>query len=145
MKLSRRDLSFVLPALAAGAFAQEKTTPRLPSKVYHHPQIAYSGDEKKKARRFFYGSVHSGFNLEMHETILSPGIETHPPHKHEHEEIMVVFEGALERYLEGSWEPVETGSVIFMGSNQMHTVRNSGKVPARYYVIELRGNPGIPA
>jgi len=30
--------------------------------------------------------------------------------------------------------------VIFYGSNQMHSARNVGKVPSRYYVIELRGD-----
>lgn len=153
MKFSRRDLSFLLPALAAGiqakaalrldasAVAQEKQTPTLPSKVYHHQQIPYAGDQKKKARRFFYGANHSAFNFEMHETILGPGTETHAPHKHEHEEIMIVFEGTVEAYLEGKRETAETGSVFYFGSNQMHTVRNAGTTPCRYYVIELRGHP----
>ena len=35
---------------------------------------------------------------------------------------------------------VEPGSVIFFGSNQMHSARNVGKVPCRYYVVELRGD-----
>lgn len=141
MKFSRRDLSFLLPALAASAVAQEKQAPTLQSRVYHHQQIPYDGDQKKKARKFFYGANRSGFSFEMHETILGEGIETHAPHKHEHEEIMIVFEGAVETYLEGKRETAETGSVIYFGSNQMHTVRNAGTTPCRYYVIELRGNP----
>ena len=52
MNLSRRDLSFLLPALAAaGAAAQEKQARTLPAKMYHHGLIPYSGDEKKKGRR----------------------------------------------------------------------------------------------
>ena len=70
MSISRRDLSFLLPALAA---AQSKQTTPLPSKVYHHGQIPYAGDDKKKARRFFFGPNRSGFQLEMHETILGAG------------------------------------------------------------------------
>lgn len=143
MNLSRRDLGVLLPALAAAnAAAQQKQTQTLPSKVYHHQQIRYDGDETKKGRRFFFGANRAGFNLEMHETILGPGKETHAPHKHEHEEIVVVFEGTAETYLEGKTETAEAGSVIYFGSNQLHSVRNSGTTPCRYYVIELRGNEG---
>lgn len=64
----------------------------------------------------------------------------HAPHRHVHEEIIIVVEGSVETYNEGRTQIVEAGSVIFYGSNQMHSARNAGKVPARYYVIELRGD-----
>ncbi|MBZ5620272.1 MAG: cupin domain-containing protein [Acidobacteriia bacterium] len=141
MKLSRRDLGVLLPALAAvRAAAQQKAAPALPSKIYHNDQIRYEGDETKKGRRFFYGVNRSGFNVEMHETVLGPGTETHAPHKHEHEEIVLVVGGTGETYLEGRTETAEAGSVIYFGSNQMHSVRNAGTTPLRYYVMELRGN-----
>ena len=133
-------MHILLPVLAAGASAQPQQV--LPSKVYHDRAIPYSGDDKKKGRAFFHGVNHSGFDFEMHETILSPGTETHAPHKHEHEEIVIVFQGTVETWLEGKTEPAETGSVVYFASNQMHSVRNIGSGPCRYYVIELRGNQG---
>ena len=39
--------------------------------------------------------------MEAHETVLGPGIETHPPHKHEHEEIVIVLEGTVEANMDG--------------------------------------------
>ena len=141
MEISRRDLGFLLPALAAvKAGGQQRQAGTLVSKVYHHGQIAYEGDGKKKGRRFFYGKNHTGFSLEMHETVLGGGTQTHAPHKHEHEEIVIVVEGTMETYLEGKTEIAEAGSVIYFGSNQMHSARNAGTAPCRYYVIELRGN-----
>jgi XRE family transcriptional regulator, regulator of sulfur utilization len=76
----------------------------------------------------------------MHETVLGAGVESHPPHKHEHEEIMIVVEGTLETYLDGKTEAAQAGSVIYFGPNQMHGVRNIGTTPCGYYVVELRGN-----
>jgi quercetin dioxygenase-like cupin family protein len=108
--------------------------------MYHHAQIPYAGNDQKKGRRFFMGETHGGFNLEMHETILGVGVETHAPHRHVHEEIILVVEGTVETYNDGRTEVVESGSVIFFGSNQMHSARNVGKVPCRYYVVELRGD-----
>jgi quercetin dioxygenase-like cupin family protein len=157
MKLSRRDLGVLLPALAAAATArpldaspaeappvigggQAAALSRLDTKMYHHAQIPYAGNDQKKGRRFFMGETHGGFHLEMHETILGVGVETHAPHRHVHEEIILVVEGTVETYNDGRTEVVEPGSVIFFGSNQMHSARNVGKVPCRYYVVELRGD-----
>jgi|HubBroStandDraft_2_1064218.scaffolds.fasta_scaffold382079_1 quercetin dioxygenase-like cupin family protein len=141
MTLSRRELAALLPAMAAAnAAAQTAPAPLLPSRIYHNNQIPYEGDQKKKGRRFFYGTNRSGFNLEMHETILGPGTETHAPHKHLHEEIVVMIEETVETYLEGKTETAEAGAVIYFVSNQMHSARNAGSTPRRYYVIELRGS-----
>jgi quercetin dioxygenase-like cupin family protein len=139
MSLSRRDLGLLLPVLAAaGASAQEKQ--RLTSKVYRNADIPYDGDAKKKAREFFRGAEHSGFGLEVHETVLGAGVQTHAPHKHVHEEIIVLVEGTLEALLETKTQVAEAGSVIYLASDQMHSVRNAGSTPCRYYVVELRGN-----
>jgi quercetin dioxygenase-like cupin family protein len=111
----------------------------LPGKVFHSSQIPYKGDETKKARRFFYGLEHTGFALECHETVLGPGVETHPPHSHPHEEIIIVIEGTIEVSLDGKAETVEAGSVIHYEPNKPHNLRNVGTTPSRYYVVELRG------
>jgi quercetin dioxygenase-like cupin family protein len=139
MHVSRRDLGFLLPALTARAAAQQTPDRMLQTKVYRNDKIPYAGDAKKKGREFFHGTNHSGFDLQMHETVLGPGIQTHAPHKHEHEEIVIVLEGTMEAWLEGKTELAEAGSVVYFGSNQMHSSRNAGQVPCRYYVIELRG------
>lgn len=66
MNLSHRQLAALLPALAAAQQTPAQTQP--PSRVYHHNQIPYTGDQRKKGRRFFYGRNRSDFNMEMHET-----------------------------------------------------------------------------
>lgn len=139
MTYSRRDLSLMAMFAAAGIAAPTKDNTPLQSKVYADDQIPFEGDDKKKGKRFFYAPTHTGFNIETHETVLGPGIETHPPHKHEHEEIMFIVEGTAEALLSGKKQIVNAGSVIVFGSNQMHGLRNAGSTPLRYYVVELRG------
>ena len=135
MKLSRRDLACLLPALGAA----QSLPGMLPSRVYHSSEIAYTGDDQKKGRAFFHGAEHSGFAIESHETVLGPGIQTHSPHRHEHDEIVILIEGTLETLMDDKTEIAEAGSVIYFASNHMHSVRNTGTAPCRYYVLELRG------
>jgi len=131
----------MLPALAAarapaqGPAAIETMT----SKAYPSDRIPYKGDDKKKGRQFFLAATHAGFKIECHETVLGPGLETHPPHKHLHEEIMVVVEGTVEANMDGNKVTVPPGSVVVFGSNQIHNARNAGTTPSRYYIVELRG------
>ena len=108
------------------ADAQQATDRVLPNKVYHNGQIPYAGDAEKKGREFFHGTTHSDFDLQMHETILGPGIQTHAPHKHEHEEIVIVLEGTMEAWMEGKTELAEAGSVVYFSSNRMHSA-NGGE------------------
>jgi quercetin dioxygenase-like cupin family protein len=139
MDLSRRELHFLLPLLAAQSQAQDHPV-SLDSKIYHPDQSTDLHGQPKKGGRIFFGTEHSGFALEMHQTVLGPGVASHPAHKHVHEEIMIVLDGTLETYVEGKTETAEKGAIIYYGSNQLHRVRNAGQVPARYYVLELRGH-----
>jgi quercetin dioxygenase-like cupin family protein len=139
MILLRRDLGLLIPFLATLAQADEQKPILGSSKVYRNDQIPYKGDDQKKSRQFFNGVTHAGFEVEVHETILGPGVQTHAPHQHVHEEIMTILEGTAEAYLDGKTEPAPAGSVIFFASNRLHTVRNAGTIPCRYYVVELRG------
>jgi len=138
VNISRRELGWLLPAMAAAQGTPTVAT--MTSKAYDSDQIPYKGDDKKKGRQFFLAVTHAGFKIECHETVLGPGLETHPPHKHEHEEIMVVTAGTVEANLNGVKQTVRAGSVVVFGSNQIHNARNAGTTPSRYYIVELRGN-----
>ena len=142
MHLSRRDMTMLFPLLAAraGAQGQGQGNETLPSKVYRPAQFPFTGDEKKKGRRYFHGVNHSRFTLDVHETALGPGVQTHTPHRHVYEEIIVILEGTVEAFIEGKTEPAEPGSVLYFGSNQLHTMRNIGTAPCLYCAIELRGD-----
>ena len=74
--------------------------------------------------------------LEMHITTLNAGQSPHPPHTHPDEELLIVKEGNIESVLQSKTTPLGPGGIIFHASNQPHTVRNTGKAPATYYVIK---------
>ncbi len=76
--------------------------------------------------------------LESHITTLAPGEDSHPPHRHPQEEIVLLKEGTLEAHLEGQVTRVEAGGFVFLASNEEHSVRNVGPTPATYYVIQWK-------
>src|SRR5207237_6652462 len=73
--------------------------------------------------------------LEIHISTLKPGQSPHAPHKHEHEELLIVKEGTLETFQNGATHRAGPGAIIFQASNELHNVTNVGTAPATYYVI----------
>lgn len=137
MQISRRELAFLLPALAAtGASAQGAA---LPSKVYGYGdlEVRTNANNNNKQRPVFDGATHTGFTVEMHETELAPGMKPHSSHHHLHEEMLILREGTVEVTIEGKTARLEPGSVAFVASNEEHGWRNVGDTPARYFIITL--------
>ena len=78
--------------------------------------------------------------LEMHISTLDPGKESHPPHLHVNEELIILREGDCETLSNGKWIKVEPGSVVFNASNSLHGFRNIGSTPAVYTVVSWSPN-----
>jgi quercetin dioxygenase-like cupin family protein len=131
---SRRDLSLLLPALAAaGASGQ---TPGLPSKTYRFEDLPVRGTGPR-TRAILDGKIHTGFPVELHETELAPGQAPHAPHHHEHEEMILIREGAVEVTISGKSTKLGPGSVAYVNSNEEHGWRNVGTTAAQYFVLAL--------
>ncbi|HEY2014923.1 MAG TPA: cupin domain-containing protein [Bryobacteraceae bacterium] len=138
MNYSRRDLGLVLPALAAtAATAAAEPGNALPSKAYKYEDLPVKVNGQNKARAVLNGETHSGFAVEMHLTELGPGQAPHPPHKHVHEELLMLQTGMLDVTITGQTTRVNAGSVVFLASNDEHGWRNPGTERAQYFVIAL--------
>jgi len=80
--------------------------------------------------------------LEMHVTTLNAGQQSHPPHQHVAEELLIIKEGTLEALVNGEYQKAGPGSIVFQASNQLHTIKNVGSGPATYHVIQFQP-PGM--
>ena len=76
--------------------------------------------------------------LEIHITTLRPGEQSHPPHQHVNEEILIVKEGTVEALVAGELKRGGPGSLIFQASNVPHNIKNVGSTPATYHVINWK-------
>ena len=136
MPISRRDLALLVPAVAA---AQSQKAPKetLLSKVYRYDELPVKESNGNHQRAVLDGLTHGGFGVELHMTELGPGLAPHAPHRHSHEEIVMLRRGELEVTIEGKVTRATAGSVVSVASNELHGWKNPGSVPAEYFVIAL--------
>jgi quercetin dioxygenase-like cupin family protein len=129
-----------LPALATPRGAAAQSTPAHPplrSAVFP-PDTGRLRVTDAGVFRGLVDTVTSNLTrLEIHVTTLGPGKSPHPPHRHAHEELMIVRNGTLDVFQNGTTRRAGPGAVIFEASNELHGLRNPGPDSATYVVIRL--------
>ena len=116
--------------------------PLMGSSVFEWNAIEVKPTKVGARRDFFQSPTATLDELECHVTTINPGEAPHPPHQHPDEELIILKEGTIEVLAGGQTKTAGPGSVIFQASNQMHGMRNVGKVAATYYVIRWK-SPGM--
>jgi quercetin dioxygenase-like cupin family protein len=135
MKISRRELAVLFPALAAAQTAAEAgLQPSLASRFEDQP-VRTNGDAK--SRQILNGTTHGGFLVDLHATEMPPGGMPHPAHRHVHEEMFFIRSGTMEVTIEGRATPLGPGGVAYIKSNELHGVHNVGTTTAHYFVLAL--------
>jgi quercetin dioxygenase-like cupin family protein len=155
-KYSRRDLSMLLPALAAAAApsvvkAQSKQAaaaplastdgveklPVMKTQAFLYKDIPVTVNGQNKNRRMFTAKTHTGFKMESHQSDIAPGEVNHPPHQHLREEMMLVRLGTMELTISGKPYRLGPGDVGVIGSNEIHNAKNVGTTRAEYFIVNI--------
>jgi quercetin dioxygenase-like cupin family protein len=161
VKYSRRDLSFLLPALAAAASApalaqdsakgKKQAEPAAPlastdgveklpvmkTQAFLYKEIPVTVNGQNKNRRMFTAKTHTGFKMESHQSDIAPGEVNHPPHQHLREEMMLVRLGTMELTISGKPYRLGPGDVGVIGSNEIHNAKNVGTTRAEYFIVNI--------
>jgi mannose-6-phosphate isomerase-like protein (cupin superfamily) len=134
MDNTRRTLLQAIPLLAASrALAFDNAV--IPSFVKTYSDLPVKQNGQNESRAILDGALHTGEHFEVHETILAPGSEPHPPHRHEHEELFLLMKGNVAVTIEGKTTLIGPGSAAFIHSNELHGVHNPGPEKAQYFVV----------
>lgn len=137
MKLTRRDLVALAPALAAAQSQTAKKRSDLPSRCFVYEDLPVKKNGENESRAVFDGLNHSGIQLDLHMTSLGPGQVPHAAHHHVHEEIMMLRTGQLDVTIQGKTTRVTAGSVVYVHSMEEHGWKNPGPGRAEYFVMAL--------
>jgi mannose-6-phosphate isomerase-like protein (cupin superfamily) len=154
MKYSRRQLGFLLPALATatasaqtkgsakGAAAAEPASgveqlPVMKTQAFLYKDIPDTINGKNKSKRMFTAKTHTGFKIESHMSDIAPGEVNHPPHQHLREEMMFIRTGTMELTIAGKPYRLGPGDVGVIGSNELHNAKNVGTTRAEYFICNI--------
>ena len=131
-------LAALLTALSDAQTDNPEQTVLLHSFGYTFDQLPAKPSANGGAMRpVMRGKLPTGEVVEMHETTLMPGQTPHPPHKHVHGEFMLIREGTVEFVSNGEPHQLGPGGVAYAASEEMHSLKNVGTVPANYFVIAI--------
>lgn len=108
---------------------------KLTSAVYDWEKMKPVAVTNGVRRALFDGPTTTLDKLHCHITTLNPGEVSSAPHLHLQEEVIVIREGTIEASFDGKTEIAGPGSVIFFNAHAVTRLRNTGKVPATYTVI----------
>lgn len=136
MDATRRALLQAIPLLATSS-AWAADNPTLSSFIKPFNELPVKKNGQNESRSILNGVTHSGDHLEVHETTLAPGGSPHPPHRHEHEELLLMVSGTLAVTIEGKTAEIGPGGAAFFHSNDLHGAHNPGTENAQYFVVAI--------
>jgi XRE family transcriptional regulator, regulator of sulfur utilization len=134
-------LALILTSIAGAQSVSPNANPLAVSRVFTCDQVtgrvASNGSVGCKV---FTGTLATGESVAVHETTQPAGAAPNPAHRIQHSELIVVREGTLEFHHDGKVERAAPGSIIYVAYGTLHAVKNVGKGPARYVVIQIGGD-----
>jgi len=140
--MTKRDLAIaagaVVLTLAGVAVAQAPKPALIGPMVWRWEEMKPHDTDVGTYAQLAKGPTATLDELEMHVTTLKPGANSHPPHTHPNEELVIIKEGQVETLSGGKWEKLGPGEVIFNASNSPHALKNIGTTNAVYHVINFK-------
>ena len=92
--------------------------------------------EKGESRAVFDRPSSVFTRFEIHATTLKAGVESHPPHTHRAEEMMILLEGNVTLNVNSDKLKASACDVMLLRSNVPHNLVNTGEKPCTYYAIK---------
>jgi (S)-ureidoglycine aminohydrolase len=94
--------------------------------------------EKGQRREFFNKPTSQLVKFEMHTTALNAGLDSHAPHTHREEEIILILRGNVTMHIGNSFYKAGPGDVVFLASGVPHALKNTGSEQCEYFAFQWR-------
>jgi len=94
--------------------------------------------EKGQRREFFNKPTSQLVKFEMHTTALNAGLDSHPPHTHKEEEVVLILKGNVTMHIGDNFYKAGPGDVVFLASGVSHALMNTGSEQCEYFAFQWR-------
>ncbi len=74
--------------------------------------------------------------FDVHATVLNNGFNSHDPHTHRAEELILMIDGECQFQIGQEKFMAQNGDAVLMGSKVLHAAQNIGSKPCGYYAIQ---------
>jgi (S)-ureidoglycine aminohydrolase len=107
-------------------------------------EVPFKAHDKGGRKDFFNRPTSMTKRFEMHTTTLNEGLMSHPAHTHKAAEIIFLVNSQndeatsqAQETIDGTWHDAKVGDIIFLQSNSLHGIRNSGKGTCTYFAFQF--------
>jgi (S)-ureidoglycine aminohydrolase len=107
-----------------------------PSFMMDWKDMVFKPHDKGGVRQLFDRKTAMFNRFDIHVTQLNEGNNSHPPHQHKNEEIILMLEGNAEMQIGTTHQKANPGDVVFLTSNILHNLTNIGKNACLYFAIQ---------
>ena len=146
--VSGHDLHGTNRLVAGPAVSAQPSLPALTTRVESLPlPLEQDPEVGWKPHPFFRGGTPNLETIGCHASVLDPGREPHPLHRHDEEEVLIVLDGEATVVLEGadgaehSHHAAGRGTFAYYAAGAGHTIRNSTDAPVTYVMFKWHADP----
>jgi (S)-ureidoglycine aminohydrolase len=91
---------------------------------------------KGETRQVFDRPTTMFERFDVHATVLNNGFNSHDPHTHRAEELILMIKGNSQFQIGQEKFHAGVGDAVFMASKILHAAQNTGSAPCGYYAIQ---------
>jgi len=107
------------------------------SKIFDWNKVPFKLHDRGGRKDFFNQPTAMCKRFEMHTTSLKEGLNSHDPHTHRAEEIVLIIEGKTEMQIGDQFYKAKAGDLYYLGSNVLHGIHNDGAGLCTYYAFQF--------
>lgn len=107
------------------------------SQFYDFKETVFKAHNKGGRRDYMNRPTAMFDRLEMHATYLNSGLQSHAPHRHLADEIILMLDGEATMNIDGKDLKAQKGDFYYMPSNCLHGITNTGKTQAAYLAFQF--------
>jgi len=101
-----------------------------------YTKLKFRSHERGGVRSYFDRPTALTKRFEMHVTTLKENFNSHDPHQHRAEEIILVLEGSVEMLIGETHYKASAGDLLFAPTQLFHGLKNTGSGSCSYFAFQ---------